>query len=760
MSAAGRAIGAVGLILALAPPLSPAIPIPPSASPVLVPPPLAPPGPTGTALLRHDLRPGDHLVYRQTLVEETELGIPYGLPGGNAVPFERSRRTRVSAAWTSHVLVVDTAPGGFAVGFQRNREGVTVDRWEVGGVERGAEGAAGWLAYAAPEAHARFADAIRLAADGAPLDPPAAAREWASKALWAVSEVPVLPAGPVEPGDAWRRSGGLAFAWRAVEWVEEAGERCLDVEGTLRDSRILVRSSLPDTVRTTYRFCPESGLVRRVTFEGTWPGPVYQKIRETVTIELVGRSRGEEPAAWVSDPDTRRAALEALALAPAAPDPALLAPAWGDDEPGTLERALALALRFGLPVPRLEALAGHADPRVRALAARIAARRGEAAIVERARSDADGFVRRAAETPAGPREPVACEAVPGAWLRLAAEERAFPWRPPWSRLRRLEAPGLEGTPYAVHVPLGYTGEEPVPLLVYLSGNGGPVMEGVLLARAAAEKAGYLVVYPDAAGFWWSHRAARIVDAVLEEVLRDYHVDADRVYLSGLSNGGAGAYYLGVLWPHRWTAVVSAMGGGHFVPFPSRDETPIPSNAAHVPFLFLHGGRDGTISPEASRRTAALMRPHRATLETHLFPERGHGITIGRGDDDRTVEFFERHERRPVPGSLSFALTTLAWPRHYWLEVLEKDPGIARVQATVQPDGSIRLVSENVRRLRLLIHPDLLADPGSLRVVANGEEVFSGGVGIDCGTLERTWTEIGDPRLAWGAAVEIEVPAGE
>lgn len=169
------------------------------------------------------------------------------------------------------------------------------------------------------------------------------------------------------------------------------------------------------------------------------------------------------------------------------------------------------------------------------------------------------------------------------------------------------------------------------------------------------------------------------------------MDADRIYLSGLSNGGAGAYYLAALWPHRWTAVVSAMGGGHYVPFPTREAVPIPSNAAHVPFLFLHGERDGTISPEASRRTAELMRPHRATLESHYFPDRGHGITIGRGDDDRTVEFFQRHERRSLPGSLSFALQTLRWPRHYWVEVLEKDLGIARLQAAVQADGTIRLV---------------------------------------------------------------------
>ena len=52
-------------------------------------------------------------------------------------------------------------------------------------------------------------------------------------------------------------------------------------------------------------------------------------------------------------------------------------------------------------------------------------------------------------------------------------------------------------------------------------------------------------------------AAQIVDSTLAE----YSADPDRVYLTGLSYCGFGAWYMASHYPERWAAVVPICGAG-------------------------------------------------------------------------------------------------------------------------------------------------------------------------------------------------------
>ena len=61
------------------------------------------------------------------------------------------------------------------------------------------------------------------------------------------------------------------------------------------------------------------------------------------------------------------------------------------------------------------------------------------------------------------------------------------------------------SPYVIHVPLDYHGDQPFPLIdAYLSGGGGLAFDGALTAAEAVTHAGYLVLYPNAGGaMWWT-----------------------------------------------------------------------------------------------------------------------------------------------------------------------------------------------------------------------------------------------------------------
>jgi hypothetical protein len=223
-----------------------------------------------------------------------------------------------------------------------------------------------------------------------------------------------------------------------------------------------------------------------------------------------------------------------------------------------------------------------------------------------------------------------------------------------------------------------------------------------------------------------------------------------------------------------------MGAGFYSFAVSAADRPFPTNVAHLPLLFLHGRRDAVISDSATRGTVRALTGRRAPLEMHLFDDRGHSLTPGRGEDGMTLRFLQRFTGRAAPRNLQFRTVTLRNARHYWLEVLERTEvapvrgeandrdlaqrvrdilsgrSVVEVTASISDDNVVRLDTRNVRRLRLLLRPDLLPGGAPVRVILNGREVYRGTLSHDCALLERSWQATGDPYLSYSAELAFDV----
>jgi len=96
-----------------------------------------------------------------------------------------------------------------------------------------------------------------------------------------------------------------------------------------------------------------------------------------------------------------------------------------------------------------------------------------------------------------------------------------------------------------------------------------------------------VVFPDAmprAG--WEREEKDLMD-MTETILNDYHGDPARIYLTGLSYGGFGTWYMASKHPKTWAAIAPIVGWGH----PDLME-PIASH--HIPLWVFAGGRDHNV----------------------------------------------------------------------------------------------------------------------------------------------------------------------
>jgi Phospholipase/Carboxylesterase len=637
--------------------------------------------------LRYDLRPGDRLVYRQTLRRE-----------GHGADFDYETR----AEWRSQVLVTGTRGGRSVLGFQRNRVSFDLVRYREKGHDRTALQRDAFLKRLAPAA---FAEANRIGERGVPDLPWSALRESAGELLPGLHEIEPLPDQSVDLGTTWPGGGLLGLELRAAAWEDVGPSRCLRIDGTRP----------PSDAKLRLWFGLDSGVVERLEFEGAY-ATVGGRIREFFATERVERHRAEDPLGWAADPETRRGALAAFLVSDPLPVEAnrihrLLTV---DDAPFQ-RQLLAYCLRQRLPPPPAEILGpllASEDPRLRELASKVAAGSQEGS--------------------AAPRAP-------------------FTEEPLGATLRPMTTAGLEGWPYALYVPEDYRGDEPLPLLISLSGGPGRALLGLPGAREEIERHGWLVLFPHAADVWWTPKSTHIVSALLDEVLRAFNVDVNRVYLSGSSNGGTGTFLYATLWPHRLAAAVSLMGAGIFV----EGDAPLPANLNGLPLLLAHGDKDEVIPMGASRDTLAAVRREakRSKAEMKVLPGHGHDIFLG-GDDGLVAGFVAGRVRDPFPRRVSLALHDLTFPRRYWIEVLAKDGGVATVEGEMGDDNRVRLETRNVRRLRLLLRREVVLGAGPVRVTWNGKEVFSGAFVADPDLLARTGRQMADAFLGWSMDVSL------
>jgi poly(3-hydroxybutyrate) depolymerase len=746
-------------------------------------------GPDSALVLRYDLRPGDRLVYHQ--VFEWELD---GRAGDSASSTQRKGHRVIEAASraeaTNQLVVLGASDGALVIGVQRNRGGAKLLRYEEGGRDVLSRQRAEFEGMRPVLA---LAEANLYDPAGTPRLSRVVTREWPSKVLWNVSELEPLPSGAVRPGDVWSDTvrGGLSFQFRAAGWERLGNEDCLRVEGWASGDSLAPGATRQWGFTVRYWYCRGSGLIQRLEFEGDYPGFMLERITERLTLDLVERRRDEALGPWLQDSASRLAALAALGVAPGLDLTwAQLEPLLATGDTTTQRAALGLAYRRGLAPAapdRLAPLLESPDPRVRSLAAQVLASLGERArpLLEKAAGDGDYFVRRAVKdwlrvSPRVAAESTSCRADTAALDRLLAARRFTP-EPPGIRLHYLSAPGYAGWPFVVQVPEDYRSDRPVPLLVYLAGGAGSELDAMLLARWGLARTGYLVVYPDAAGWWWWWDRTGMVNALLDEVQREFNVDPQRIYLSGLSNGGTGTFYYAALWPQRFTAAVSAMGAGVMLPGTPGDGLPEPGNTANVPLLFLHGRADSTVAPIATETTMKQLGRRAAPAEAHYFKDLGHEVVLGRTDEGRTLQFFQRFEQRALPRTIAFTSRGVRFNRHYWVEIVERGDDLigassgagtiapevasqlaaeqpASVAGSIEAGNTIRLATRNVKRLRLLLREDLLPGAGPARVILNGKVVFEGPVPFSCEAFQQSLRRSPDPLLAYSASIELSVGA--
>ncbi|MDR3711911.1 MAG: prolyl oligopeptidase family serine peptidase [Puia sp.] len=176
--------------------------------------------------------------------------------------------------------------------------------------------------------------------------------------------------------------------------------------------------------------------------------------------------------------------------------------------------------------------------------------------------------------------------------------------------------------YLLALPDGYKDDtvKKWPLILFLHGSGesGADLEKVKVHGPPklieqGKKLPFIVVSPQApeARLGWQTEDLYFL---LQECKRRYRVDADRIYLTGLSMGGFGAWALAIKHPEEFAAVVPICGGG---------DTADIWKLRNMPVWCFHGGKDSTVPIARDREMVEALRRYNPSVRFTVYPELGH-----------------------------------------------------------------------------------------------------------------------------------------
>lgn len=362
----------------------------------------------------------------------------------------------------------------------------------------------------------------------------------------------------------------------------------------------------------------------------------------------------------------------------------------------------------------------------------------------------------------------------------------------------LRSRGKNGMPdehhYALNIPANYDRAKRYQVRFQLHGGIGGRANGEPRGNGEAPLPGaeqiYIVPYSWVDSPWWSDDQVRNLSTILDTLKRTYNVDENRVVLAGVSDGGTGAYYIGMRETTPYASFLPLNGFMLVLANPEIDDGGIfPNNLRNKPMFVVNGGKD-PLYPTSEVEPFVKHLMTAVNIAYYPQPDAGHNTSWWPTVRDTFEEFVTAHPRDPNPDKLTWETAGTEHNRAHWLIInkigsqaanaeqlsdlnLIKDsdalPGSegrmlrlferprrsARVDL-VRHGNTIEAVTRNVDSFTLLLAPDKLNFDEPVKVVANGRTVFEGRVERNIKTLMTWAARDNDRTMLYGAELPIKL----
>ena len=241
-----------------------------------------------------------------------------------------------------------------------------------------------------------------------------------------------------------------------------------------------------------------------------------------------------------------------------------------------------------------------------------------------------------------------------------------------------EFDGLDGRtrPYHVYVPTDYDPAESHTVLFDLHGAvssfaqpAAYLMERRRLWEAEAEEYGWILIVPhgDRNATWFSANGRANILGELAFVKHQYNVDENKVFVSGFSDGGSGAYWQAFQDPTPWAAMISFHGHpavGSYGPYQT-----YPRNLLNRPIRATTGEQDGLYPPSDISPFVGLFTELGVDLEWIIYPG-GHEAQFLTTEAEFSIDLITNTQRNPFSSEIVWETSNTAVGRCDWVRIDE------------------------------------------------------------------------------------------
>ena len=254
------------------------------------------------------------------------------------------------------------------------------------------------------------------------------------------------------------------------------------------------------------------------------------------------------------------------------------------------------------------------------------------------------------------------------------------------------------------------------------------------------------------GTWFTRGAEELVLETIRSVQRRYHIDPDRIFLTGMSNGGIGTWVIGMHNAPLFAGIAPMAGGL------DRVLMPFLANLRSTPVYIIHGAKDQVMPVELSRAiTEELTRldyPFVYREHDREHPMAG-GHYFPKEELPGLVTWFNAQRRNPLPASMTVVreashLQPFGWVRIDATDAIaafsedlisKRDEQIkrqeyARLEVSIVAPNRIEVRTDRVQRYSLFLNEQLIDSSKPLIVFTNGQVSFEGLVKPSLETLLR------------------------
>ncbi len=328
--------------------------------------------------------------------------------------------------------------------------------------------------------------------------------------------------------------------------------------------------------------------------------------------------------------------------------------------------------------------------------------------------------------------------------------------------------------YALYVPSSYDPQHAYPLIVCLHGAGF-TGESYLERWVPRLDDRYILACPTISmGVWWTRFGEDLTLATLRAIQSEYHIDPNRVFLTGMSNGGIGAWIIGMHYPDRFAGLAPMASGIDDVLFPFVE------NLKNTPVYVIHGVEDRIMPVQLSRDLVKQLGRHEIihTYREHEWthPHAG-GHFFPRQELPALMKWFDKQKRTIMPKKVFLVRDATHLRPMHWARIDATDRIAAftehlidsrdewitgRVYATLHAElaspNHIAVKTTRVRRYTLFFNQELVDFSRPILVETNGEQSFHGVLRPTIETLLREARHRADHTVLYSSRPSIDVPS--